>query len=388
MSNRPFEFPIPNFYYTLGLTDDYLLLGAEEVFVRAGGSTIEGPVLVYRNPVIHIGDIQKANAVTETDMRQRVTTQYGEATAEGICKALLSQDNVIFFSQEDQANGKPPLPNRLSGGDLDGDRFEIISLANMDFWGHGLECVDWANYSSEPRHGTEKAWDIPELCDFLAEYVRNDCFDALADQKGMKNDDVKEFSTYISTAVDYAKSGVKVDFEQVTSNPRFRIATKHDFMQKLKGGKVRYDSRSEYYPSEHLLGRLFRARRDALKRLETEKAQRPSIDGVMDNKRLADKVNDAFPPPTAPGGPLDARDLELLVSMEQAVDSSVEQYAKIYREYLKGRNVRNGKETDSFLSPPLDDFPHSHIVSTVDKLVTAMTEQGVVSLERTPTGVP
>jgi hypothetical protein len=66
-----FQIPIPGSYFVVGLTDDYQVLEASkpnepcEVFIRAKGRTIKGPVLIYRDPIIHIGDIQEAKAVCE-----------------------------------------------------------------------------------------------------------------------------------------------------------------------------------------------------------------------------------------------------------------------------------------------------------------------------------
>jgi hypothetical protein len=72
-----FKIPIPGSYNVLGLTDDYGILDRMQVIVRAHGRTIDGKVLLYRDPIIHIGDIQIANALSEREieavMIRRVT---------------------------------------------------------------------------------------------------------------------------------------------------------------------------------------------------------------------------------------------------------------------------------------------------------------------------
>ena len=82
---------------------------------------IKGPVLIYRDPIIHIDDIQEAKAIGQDELKDRIG-QSDRSDDKDQINALFAMKNVIFFSQKDN----PPLTNRLSGGDLDEDRFEVL----------------------------------------------------------------------------------------------------------------------------------------------------------------------------------------------------------------------------------------------------------------------
>ncbi|KAF4472950.1 RNA-dependent RNA polymerase [Fusarium albosuccineum] len=302
-----FKIPIPGSFSLLGLTDDYKVLKPKEleqgvlmpeVFIRAHGETIEGPVLIYRDPIIHIGDIQEAEAIGENELKLRL--RKGWADGVDRAHALLQMDNVIFFSQEDN----PPLPNRLSGGDLDGDRFEVLTKA-CRFWGDAYKTTKPDSYTEDgPPAATDQAppkpdsvnkpFDIDQLATFITQYIRNDCFAelehrllALADQKdnGMNDSDVKNLALWLSQAVDYAKSGKAVDLvADVFKNPKFKVSESPDFLRAL-GQRGAVDSGAGFYQSSNLLGRLYR------------KFQGIPYNFVsrLDNRSLIDKLAKAWP---------------------------------------------------------------------------------------------
>lgn len=60
-------------------------------------------------------------------------------------KALNALDNAIFFSQKTHPK-LPPLPNRLSDGDLDGDRFEVLTK-QCGLWGEAYETSNFVPYT-------------------------------------------------------------------------------------------------------------------------------------------------------------------------------------------------------------------------------------------------
>ncbi|KAF4452569.1 RdRP-domain-containing protein [Fusarium austroafricanum] len=270
-----FKIPIPGSFSLLGLTDDYRFLRKEEVFIRAHGKVVHGPVLIYRDPVIHLGDIQQAKALDMDQMQRRLkksspTRGYDPASA---LHALLEMDNVIFFSQKDD----PPFPNRLSGGDLDGDRFEILTKG-CRFWGHEYKTTEPDSYTEDQpktdknkptveNYEEVKSFDISQLAHFITQYIRNDCFSqleqrllALADQKpdGMNNADVKDLAPWLSQAVDYAKSGKAVDLVgDVFSSPKFKISQNPDFLRAF-GRKGIFNSSTGYYQSSSVLGKIYR----------------------------------------------------------------------------------------------------------------------------------
>ncbi len=309
----PFGIPIPGSWNVLGITDDYHVLGPGEVLVRANSEAkeVSGPVLIYRDPIIHIGDIQQATAISKEELKQRFKAQGKTDYAERL-SAMLGMRGVIFFSQKDS----PPFPNLLSGGDLDGDRFDILTT-DCGFWGGAYRTSDHKDYVNEgsPPYGGEEEEEgdksgaidadaetgvdpnprpptgypdqmatpptpaqpfsepfaVKGICQFIGEYIRRDCFNeleqvnmALADQRanGLHDADVMNMSTLLSTAVDFPKSGQSVELARVLQDARFRARGKPDFLQRLGKWKATaaegiYGS-GIVYPSPHLLGRLFR----------------------------------------------------------------------------------------------------------------------------------
>jgi hypothetical protein len=228
MSN-PFKIPIPGSHCNLGLSDEYEILEDGEVFIRAQGLTISGDVLVYRFPILHIADIQQAKALPDSVVEERMKRAYPE-DCEDRYAALTGMNNVIFFSLKDD----PPFPSRLSGGDLDGDHFEILT-EKCGFWDPGYYAPsEFQKYDDDAREvpdhnspsdgkqcqlGVEevpsrikglpqdpidelKSFDIGNLAEFMGQYVRYDCFDELdaifmrlADKRptGMKDKDVQKW---------------------------------------------------------------------------------------------------------------------------------------------------------------------------------------------------
>ena len=236
-----FKIPIPGSYCLLGLTDDYQTLQPNELFIHVQEKMIQGEVLVYRDPIIHIGNIQIAKAVGREVLRNRLEKSGLHLDDIGSrMYALTIMDNVIFFPQKD----RPPLPNRLSGGDLDGDRFEILTK-DCGFWTTNYSTSTPDNYTndengsfSQLNHGL-KNFDISQFIDFITHFIKNHCFEnlqdilmCLADQRkgGMKHDDVKVLAKWLSKAVDYAKGGEVVDLtKDVLQDPRFKVLEKPDF---------------------------------------------------------------------------------------------------------------------------------------------------------------
>lgn len=388
-----FNIPIPGSYSLLGLTDDYQILDPKdpnEVFVRARGRTISGPVLIYRDPIIHIGDVQKANAVGEEQVRERIEARTNSwleyPHLDRKLEALLAMNNVIFFSQMDN----PPLPNKLSGGDLDGDRFEVLTKS-CQFWGEAYQISQPDSYIDDTggpmnqghirRHPAEAAanfgndilpykaepFDIKQLAHFIGQYIRNDCFAelqdrllALADQKqgGMRNPDVKDLAKWLSQAVDYAKNGRGVDLvEDVLQNPKFRVSgARPDFLRavsrKLAASGV-VDTTGDYQESRGLLGKLYRKFVDI-------KYVLPSL---IDNGSLINRV-------AAEWSPI-AEQLADVVNTEglkrHVCQAAWQEICRWHhsRKYGSGMTA----EADMFLHKQPDDFPFDFI----QKLLTLVT---------------
>ena len=93
----------------MGIADTIGLLKDNEVFVQfqedptKGPRVITGPILIYRNPCLHPGDLRWVTAVNHPN--------------------YLPWKNVLILPAEGVSNS---LAADCSGGDLDGDLFAVI----------------------------------------------------------------------------------------------------------------------------------------------------------------------------------------------------------------------------------------------------------------------
>lgn len=429
-----FKIPIPGSYNVLGLSDDYGILERTQVIVRAHGRTIHGTVLLYRDPIIHIGDIQIAKALTEeeitaaikkrvTDLRRAFETNTDDRRrAREWIRALLHPDldNVIFFSKHEQ----PSLPNQLSGGDLDGDRFEVVTK-ECGFLGPKYTTSPPANYADNELDSQTKAgrcskpFDIDAVASFIGDYIRNDCFDILqerlmcmADQKegGMKNNDVKKLSPWLSKAVDYAKSGTGVNLESEVLNERdFNIwEEKPDFVRALRR-KAFYDGVDEdnssgeipietfdqphgsedgYYESPHLLGRIYRninakRFRDVWKcdNFALSRAL-PSSHTVCPARSLR-HYHATMTPSTLPSGNKSLQRWSVPVeactsstcqrpNYDDSVTRVVLSEMRHYRAYLETRKIEEKTEHELFLDTSNDGFADTFVERLISRILNDM----------------
>ena len=136
-----------------GVLDEHSLLREENEVIVCGGD-IHGPVLVARSPCNHPGDIQKAIALSRPTLMQRIKQHYHES---------LFLDDVVVFSAE----GQRPLPDKLAGGDLDGDEFyvifdeDIVSAAKTAEPAKCLQannCASASTPSADEAKNTVKSW--------------------------------------------------------------------------------------------------------------------------------------------------------------------------------------------------------------------------------------
>ncbi|PCD44887.1 hypothetical protein AU210_000337 [Fusarium oxysporum f. sp. radicis-cucumerinum] len=254
-----------------GVMDETGFLDADEVFVtydkthgvyrgrRINSMLKDGQIIVTRSPALHPGDIQIVNQVTPPQGHP-----------------LQSLQNCIVFSQK----GKRDLPSMLSGGDLDGDLYNIIWDPDALPDNYFLP-ADYPRVKPKPLDRPVKPQDI---ADFFVDFMRTDILGMIATrhvvladyhEQGTTHPDCISLAGMHSTAVDFSKTGIPVDVKALPKNPPFRpdfLATAPPLKTYEKGqiahlrdddeddnaddGMTRY--KAKYYESDKILGRLYR----------------------------------------------------------------------------------------------------------------------------------
>ncbi|PHH75454.1 hypothetical protein CDD80_2356 [Ophiocordyceps camponoti-rufipedis] len=204
-----------------GIMDETGWLKEDEVYVtfdktshRSGWkidtTPADGPVIVARSPALHPGDVQVVNMRTPP---------------EG--SPLLELRNCIVFSQK----GKRDLPSQLSGGDLDGDLYQVI----WDKDGLPTELYEAADYPRVEAVALNRPVETEDMADFFVDFMRNDTLgpiavrhQILADVRKSGTLDLEciELAKMHSSAVDFSKTGIPVDPQTMPKPP----LTRPDFM--------------------------------------------------------------------------------------------------------------------------------------------------------------
>ncbi|KAK2938336.1 RNA-dependent RNA polymerase, eukaryotic-type [Fusarium oxysporum f. sp. vasinfectum] len=263
--------PVDQGVTLFGVMDETGFLDADEVFVtydkthgvyrgrRINSTLKDGQVIVTRSPALHPGDIQIVNQVTPPQGHP-----------------LRSLQNCIVFSQK----GKRDLPSMLSGGDLDGDLYNIIWDPDALPDNYFLP-ADYPRVKPKPLDRPVKPQDI---ADFFVDFMRTDILGMIATrhvvladyhEQGTTHPDCISLAGMHSTAVDFSKTGIPVDVNALPKNPPFRpdfLATAPPLKTYEKGqiahlrdddeddnaddGMARY--KAKYYESDKILGRLYR----------------------------------------------------------------------------------------------------------------------------------
>ncbi|KAK5049094.1 hypothetical protein LTR84_005517 [Exophiala bonariae] len=255
--------PVEDGYTLHGIMDETGFLKEGEIFctVEEAGKdrvVVQRNVVVTRSPALHPGDIQLANAVHPP---------YGSP--------LLDLRNCVCFSQ----HGERDLPSMLSGGDLDGDLYQVL----FDSRAKPKRKFTPADYSRPPPIDLQREVTREDMTDFFITFMATDQLGRIAnnhkiiaDQRadGTMNPDCLTLAEMHSTAVDFSKSGIPVDLSKM---PRFS-SCRPDFMAfgphiTVTKGKPLAFSVSEdaepddeddkpiprYYESDKILGKLYRA---------------------------------------------------------------------------------------------------------------------------------
>jgi hypothetical protein len=158
------------------------------------GRIITGSVVVTRSPALHPGDIQCVRAVDVPDD-----------------SPLRALHNVLVFS----SHGERDLPSQLSGGDLDGDLYNVIYDETL----YPKRLSQPADYPRQPPLDIGRTVERSDMTHFFIKFMENDnlgqiatLHQILADQSklGTFDPDCISLAGMHSTAVDFSKTGIPV----------------------------------------------------------------------------------------------------------------------------------------------------------------------------------
>ncbi|GJJ16076.1 hypothetical protein Clacol_010355 [Clathrus columnatus] len=232
--------PVPGCWKLVGTVDVYNELKENEIFVkiiRGYGSQpeyLEGPVLMAKSPTIHPGDVQIVRAIGPPRRGSR----------------LEHLNNCVVFSQR----GYRPLPNKLSGSDLDGDEYDLIPLKDL----HPPKIVEPGSYPAAPKKILDHDATISDIADFVVDYILNDMlgivatnFLLISDKHSIFHADCATLAELHSWAVDFPKNGQPVPANRIPY-PEGRL--RPDW----HAPEVDTKGHADFYKSESILGVLFR----------------------------------------------------------------------------------------------------------------------------------
>ncbi|OJD17545.1 hypothetical protein AJ78_02358 [Emergomyces pasteurianus Ep9510] len=258
---------VPKAVTLFGIMDETGTLKEGEIFCTSLSEKgvreilVKSRVAVTRSPAMHPGDIQIAKAV---DVPKD--------------SPLRHLHNCVVFSQ----HGDRDLPSMLSGGDLDGDLYNVI-------YDDALIPSRAATPAEYPRV-EDKVLDRPvvkdDIIDFFVTFMRQDqlgriatIHQTIADQRplGTFDRECLLLAQLHSTAVDFSKSGVPVDLASIPKFPRYRpdfqapsprvTVTENLSLLEADDQMIVQDDdedederpRTKFYKSDKILGELYRS---------------------------------------------------------------------------------------------------------------------------------
>ncbi len=173
---------------------------------RLDATLVDGLVIVTRSPALHPGDIQVPRMVTPPATHP-----------------LRKLRNCIVFSQK----GSRDLPSQLSGGDLDGDLYNVI----WDPQAHPRTTFEPADYTRVTPPSLDRPVTRQDIANFFIDFMKSDILGLIAIRhqiladvqvKGVNDGDCIKLAEMHSTAVDYSKTGIAVDWQHMPRAPRSR----------------------------------------------------------------------------------------------------------------------------------------------------------------------
>ncbi|XP_044721658.1 RNA dependent RNA polymerase domain-containing protein [Hirsutella rhossiliensis] len=206
---------VPKSAFVLGCVDESgTLRGHSKIFLQLTDPTrcdqtiiVKGVCIVGRNPSLHPGDIRVVQAVENPRLRHL-------------------KDVVVFSSKGDR-----PVPNMLSGGDLDGDDFFVV-------WDPALIPGEWnfppMDYSGPKPRKLSRDVNVDDIRDFFVKYMKYNVLPLIAhahlahaDMSGPKSQQCLLLADLHSKAVDYPKTG-----EPAELGPKLQPKKWPHFMEK------------------------------------------------------------------------------------------------------------------------------------------------------------
>ena len=230
----------------MGVIDETNTLEEDQVYIHLVHSTefsrinkiLNQNVTVYRSPSLYPGDIKILNA--------RNTP------------ALSHMVNVIVFSKK----GKRPTFNKLSGGDLDGDRYFVSfnDYITNNIIDKNCEPLEDPKYENNNNIMINKKFSINDSINCIIQTTENDTIGiicdnhmAMADKEILKAKDPKciQLCKYFNREIDACKTGDFIGLS--TLKEENLIVTKRpDFLSNGIMGK------NKIYKSPGILGKLYR----------------------------------------------------------------------------------------------------------------------------------
>ncbi|KAK7177991.1 RNA-dependent RNA polymerase [Paraphaeosphaeria sporulosa] len=266
--------PVPHGVTLFGIMDETSYLDENEIyiafddapFISDGHKFLDNRLMIVtRSPALHPGDIQFATNMIPPEHHP-----------------LRQLRNCIVFSQK----GTRDLPSCLSGGDLDGDIYNII-------WDEEAvrKCqrvYQPADYPRLPPMNIGRPVQREDMTEFFITFMATDQLGLiatrhmiLADQKleGTNHPDCLTLAELHSTSVDYSKTGIPPDMEKFRkikmskyrpdflapappANIKKRTEISFDTSNEISPNDGDEDSagpRYQYYYSDNISGKLFRA---------------------------------------------------------------------------------------------------------------------------------
>ncbi|KAI2011885.1 hypothetical protein LOZ39_004388 [Ophidiomyces ophidiicola] len=243
---------VPQAVTLYGIMDETGLLKEGEIFctflTEAGIREIlvRDRILVTRAPALHPGDVQYAKAVDVP-----------------VHSPLRKLHNCVAFSQ----HGKRDLPSMLSGGDLDGDLYNIIYDERL----FPPRTHEPANYPKVEEKLLERQVQRDDIIDFFITFMQQDqlgriatIHQAIADQMPEGTNHTVVADPYLRLQADLSRIPRRPRFypDFMAPNPRIRISDTIEAID--EDTYIAEDDEDDerpprqYYKSHNILGQLYR----------------------------------------------------------------------------------------------------------------------------------